>query len=298
MRRIAIAGGVRCALAGAMAVALAGAMAVGLAGAMAVLAGCPAERTAAVPPSNRPVAEPATVTAADPLGWIAIVPPGVPWQDPPPPPGRTGWLPEVDGVMALVPAQGPLPPAGTRVRVLDVIHEPAEAIVGAVREIPYGCDGGTLEATVLEADARLAGDLAWVLPQAVPPAWRPRGRPIERGEATATRRTWRIDTLAFELERVDAAAARLRVHEGDRRIGEARFERAAMAGAERGPLALDERQVGMPEPEVAFALTDDGPWLVVMLVPGHEGVSLVTYLAGARLEKVDAMTAYLYQCAY
>jgi len=166
--------------------------------------------------------------------------------------------------------------------------------------VPYGCEHNRLDAIAFTG-AQLAPGPVWLLPRGAPARWRPRPIAIEVAPepASEAHRVDRVGPLTLELARTDATHATLAIAVGKRVLGSFPIERAAMAGADPGPLDLREPGVAIPMPVAAWSIADAGPILLVLLVRHYDGVRLWPILVeqgGAR--ELPDMARYLYQCAF
>jgi len=169
---------------------------------------------------------------------------------------------------------------------------------GRATEIPYGCDGHTLEVTAL-AGRRVPPGVAWLLPPSRPANWQPRALAIETKTKTAASRSYVIGPLALQLVRTADLQGTLTIQRDGSIVDTQPFERQLMDGAEPGPIDLAEGGPGIPEPLAAWSVADGGPILVVLTQPGYEGTTLRPLLVEATSARViESMEMYLYQCAF
>jgi hypothetical protein len=139
-----------------------------------------------------------------------------------------------------------------------------------------------------------------LLPPAAPATWSPRSVAIASPvAATEVRRRDTVGPLSLELERTDGAQGTLKIVRGGRTLHTIAIARGEMEGADPAPLDLRHPGVAIPAPVAAWSFADDGPILLVLLVPSHEGVHLKPILvedAGAR--ELPKLATYLYRCAF
>lgn len=255
------------------------------------LVGCAGRGGATATPSNRAATRGAMLEVRGPLGWLAVVPAAADDDG--------AWAPRDPTAMALVAAPADGLAAGATVTLIPSRGAAVTGRVGAARAIAYGCDGGTLDVAPIDGAARLPPGVAWILPPSPPASWQVAPLTLTAGAATADRRGWRLGPLDLELTRTDATHARLTVRDGGRARGEVVLEKSYMDGADPGPIDLTTSQPGVVEPIAGYAIAPAGPWLLVGLIPGYEGVSVVGYLIGdRRVELVSSLAVYLYQCAF
>lgn len=249
------------------------------------LAACPGAPSKPPVQNTVAVAAPITIDADTPLGWLALgtVRPA----------DTHAWLPVSSQVGAITLTDDPLPP---RVTVIPS-SGPAELLtLGESFPLRYGCENNELGVRPL-AGPRIAPGPAWILPPSSP--WRPSALALARTHADPTRRVHAAGRLVFELVRRGNTRAALLITRDGTRVFESVFERGDMDGAPTGPIDLGEWTPGMPEPVAAWAFSPSGPELVVLLVPGFEGVALQAYLVEASsARRIEDMELYLYQCAF
>ncbi|MBA3460224.1 MAG: hypothetical protein H0T46_09715 [Deltaproteobacteria bacterium] len=256
--------------------------------AIALLAGCSPRSSPSQPPGNV-----ATVGAAiqlerdQPLGWIGL--------------GTlratdNSWIPVSTQVGALTLTDDPLPP-----RVTVVPRTGAAQLLSVGNSIPlqYGCDNNQLGVRPLSG-VRIAAGPAWILPPETPPSWRPAPLALTTPQRTPTHRSHAASTLVFDLVRRDPSRVALTITREGAKVFDSVYERAVMDGADlSAALDLAETVPGIPEPVAGWSFAPAGPFLVVLLVPGYEGVTLQPILieeTSARL--VEGMELYLYWCAF
>lgn len=254
--------------------------------------GCAARGGSSATPSNRAATGGAPIEVDGPLGWLAVVPAAAADDG--------AWAPhDPAAAMALVAAPADGLAADMTVTLVPSRGAAVSGRVGATRTIAYGCDGGQLDVAPIDGAARLPPGVAWILPPSPPSTWQVAPLTLTVGAATADRRGWRLGPLDLELTRTDATHARLTVGDGGRARGEVVLEKSYMDGADPGPIDLTTSQPGVVEPIAGYAIAPAGPWLIVGLIPGYEGVSVVGYLVGERrVELVPSLAVYLYQCAF
>jgi hypothetical protein len=231
------------------------------------------------------VAPPIAIAPDAPLGWLALG--TVRAAD------SGSWLPASALVGAITLTDDALP---ARVTVIPA-SGPAELLTpGEAFPLPYGCDNNQLGVRPLSGP-RIAPGPAWILPPSS--SWRPTPLAITRTRSDPTRRAHAAGPLAFDLVRRGNARAALVITRESAPVFESVFERGEMDGAPTSPIDLTEQTPGMPEPVAAWGLSPSGPELVVLLVPGFEGVALQTYLVEqASTRRIEDMELYLYQCAF
>jgi hypothetical protein len=165
--------------------------------------------------------------------------------------------------------------------------------------VPYGCENNGLDVLPFSGAGSVPGPV-WLLPPEAPETWRPEALDIApRVAATELRRRDTIGPLSLELERTAAARGTLTILRAGRALHTLPFERAAMKGAPAALLDLRYPGVGIPDPIAAWSIAEDGPILLVLRVPGYEGLTLQPILVedtGARA--LEAMQVYLYRCAF
>jgi hypothetical protein len=167
--------------------------------------------------------------------------------------------------------------------------------------IEYGCDGNQLAVTPLAGTAKLEVGIAWALHDV---AVRPSARaPIV--VAQDAKATYGFGELAVTVERDPQKQDRglMRFLVDNEEVGASGFVRTLMDGADPKLATIDIREGGPSVPVALAAWSIDGsghaPFLVAVERPGWEGTSLEAWLVEARSAKqIEAMTAYLYQCAF
>jgi len=251
---------------------------------LACVAAC--SRTPPAPPVHNvaTTAPPVAITSDTPLGWLALG--TVRASD-------GGWLPVSAQIGAITLTDDPLP---ARVTVIPSTG-PAELLTpGDALPLKYGCDNNELGVRPL-GGPRIAPGPAWILPADAP--WRPIPLALARTHADPTRRAHTAGRLAFDLTRRGNARATLVITREAAPVFESTFERGEMDGAPTSAIDLTEQTPGMPEPVAAWSFSPSGPELVVLLVPGFEGVALQTYLVEqSSARRIEDMELYLYQCAF
>ena len=244
------------------------------------------------PPAKPPVqntvtvSPPITIAADTPLGWLALG--TVRTADDTQP-----WLPVSAQVGAITLTDDALPP---RVTVIPSSGPAEQLTPGSSFPLRYGCENNELGVRPLSGP-RITPGPAWILPPGAP--WRPTSLALSRTHADPTRRAHIAGPLAFELVRRDNARAALTITRGGTQVLDSTFERGEMDGAPTTAIDLTEWTPGMPEPLAAWALSPSGPELVVLLVPGFEGVALQSYLVEhSSARRLEDMELYLYRCAF
>ncbi|MBL0213346.1 MAG: hypothetical protein IPQ07_05655 [Myxococcales bacterium] len=223
----------------------------------------------------------------EPLGWIAIG--TLPAND-------SSWIPVSADLGVITITDDPLPP---RVTVIGARGGAEQLTVGASVPLKYGCDDNQLGVHPLTG-VRLPPGPAWILPTPMPPAWRPTALPVRSTHGDPTLRAHIAGSLVFEMRRHGSSHANLVITHDGRKAFEATYERSEMDGADTtGPIDLTETVPGIPEPIAAWSLSPAGPFLVVMLHPGYEGVTLQPMLVEDNSARVlEDMAVYLYSCAF
>ena len=263
--------------------------------AMVLIAACHRPPAAPPAPSNAVASSP-TVTLAvnQPLGWIALATTPAPVDD--------SWLPVSAQLGVVIAAPADTLPA--RVTAIDVRGATTSLVPGAPTRLPYGCDNNALEVRPLEAAgatrARLAPGPVWLLPPAAPVTWEPAAVPVRSTHADPTRRSYAAGPLAFELSRSpDPTRGRFQIFRAGRQVHEAPITHGEMEGADAGPLDLSRGGPGIPAPVGVWSLSPSGPFLVALLHPGYEGVTLSALVVDATTTTVrDDLVTYLYACAF
>lgn len=253
-----------------------------------VLVACGAPRDGGV--HNVAAAADVRVAPTDPLGWIGLSPAPAPTAD-------ASYLPITTQHAVVVPHDPgrPLPPRVAAVATRGAI---ARFTTGAVTRLRYGCEDNTLELVPL-AGPRVPPGPVWVLPPRMPAGWQPTPLALRAGRASAAARTYVAEPLTIELARQDASRGTLTIARAGRTIHTRPFERHRMEGADPSPIDLAEGGPGIPEPIAAWSIAPGGPILLVLSQPGYEGVTLAALLVEAeRARPVDALTTYLYACAF
>lgn len=206
------------------------------------------------------------------------------------------WIPVSTQIGALTLTDDPLPP---RVTVVPRSGAAQLLSVGNSIPLPYGCDNNQLGVRPLSG-VRIAAGPAWILPPDAPPDWRPGALALTTPQRDPTHRSHVASTLVFDLVRRDPSHATLTITRDGTKVFDSVYERAVMDGADlSAALDLAETVPGIPEPVAAWSFAPAGPFLVVLLVPGYEGVTLQPILiedTSARL--VEGMEIYLYSCAF
>ncbi len=245
----------------------------------------------AVPQNGADTARPQITIATDQaLGWIGIAP--LPARD------AGNWIPAADhAVLAVMPAQGLA--AGATLSAVDTVGRVAKVTAGPPARVPYGCEDQQLEVLTFTG-ARSAPGPVWLLPPSAPATWAPRSLAIvSPATATEARRRDTVGPLSLELERTDATHGTLKIVRDGRTLHTVTIARGELAGADPSPLDLRRPGVAIPVPVAAWSVVDNGPILLVLLVPSYEGTNLKPILVqetGTR--ELPEMGVYLYQCAF
>jgi hypothetical protein len=256
--------------------------------ATALVGACSHPTPPAPPPGNVATVGPSvTLDPGQALGWIGL--------------GTlratdNSWIPVSTQVGALTLTDDPLPP---RVTVIPRTGAAQLLSVGDSIPIKYGCDNNALGVRPLSG-VRIASGPAWILPPDAPPAWRPAALALTTPQRDPTHRSHVASTLVFDLVRRDPSHAMLTVTRDGTKVFDSVYERSEMDGADlSAALDLAETVPGIPEPIAGWSFAPAGPFLVVLLVPGYEGVTLQPLLieeTSARV--VEGMEVYLYSCAF
>ncbi len=255
---------------------------------LALVAACGQPAAPTVPPRNVAAPGVAVIIESDePIGWLGL---GL---------LRTrdngSWIPAAAQFGALTLTDDPLPP---KVTVIGVSGPPQLLTLADSVAIKYGCDENTLGVHPL-AGPRLPPGAAWVLPPNAPPTWSPAAIEVQSTHADPTHHTYAAGTLTFELTRTSDSRGRLQIFRDGRQVHDASFERPEMDGADSAPLDLAEGGPGVLQPIAVWSFAPAGPFLVVMLHPGFEGVNLEPILVDDANTRVLAdMSIYLYSCAF
>jgi hypothetical protein len=256
--------------------------------AIALLGACSHRSPPAQPPGNVATIGPSVQLERDQaLGWIGL--------------GTlratdNSWIPVSTQVGALTLTDDPLPP---RVTVVPRTGAAQLLSVGSSIPLPYGCDNNQLGVRPLTG-VRIAAGPAWILPPDAPTDWRPAPLTFTTPQRDPTHRSHVASTLVFDLVRRDSSRATLTITRDGVKVFDSVYERAEMDGADlSAALDLAETVPGIPEPVAGWSFAPAGPFLVVLLVPGYEGVTLQPVLieeSSARV--VEGMEIYLYSCAF
>lgn len=250
---------------------------------------CSSPAAPAAPPRNVS----STTTIPPDLGSLVIVTA----------PARTDTTPRFVPITTRWPLVDPalrMPP-NTPMQVIDGRGTRGSFTSAEPTKIDYGCDGNQLAVTPLVGPTKLEPGVAWALHDA---AVRPTGRlPIIN--AADAKLVYGLGTLTVTVERdrVKRDRGLVRFVVGDREVGAIGFVRTLMDGADPSLATIDLRTGGPSVPIVLAAWSIDGsgnaPYLVAIERPGWEGTSLEAWLVEASAAKqIEAMTAYLYQCAF
>lgn len=253
-----------------------------------LVAACGPSAPPALPPGN--VATPGVavkIARDEPLGWLGL---GLL-------PARDGgsWIPAAAQFGAMTLTDDPLPP---KVTVIGVSGPAQVLTVAASVALKYGCDENTLGVHPLSGP-RLPPGAAWVLPPTAPATWTPAAIAVRSTHADPTHHTYAAGALTFELTRKSNTRGRLQILRDGRQLHDASFERGEMDGADTAPIDLAEGGPGVIQPIAVWSVAPAGPFLVVILHPGYEGVTLEPVLVedtGTRV--LEEMSMYLYACAF
>ncbi len=254
---------------------------------LVVMVAC-SQRVPASAPANVATSGTAIHVARDePLGWIGI------GTLPRP---ESSWIPVSDRIGGLTLTDDLLPP---RVTVIGATGGAELLSVGDSIPLKYGCDDNSLGVRPLSG-ARLPPGPAWILPPTAPSSWRPAALPVRVSHKDPTLRSHIAGALVFELTRRGATHASLVITRDGKKTFESTYERAEMDGADTtAPIDLVETVPGLPEPLAVWSLAPAGPFLVVMLLPGFEGVTLQPlFVDDTSARVVEGMEVYLYSCAF
>lgn len=244
-------------------------------------------------PSNVAEATVVRVAPTDPLGWIGLA--TVPART-----DELAYIPVNAAHPLVVPVADHAAPAGT-VSVVGMRGTPTPFTAGAKTQIRFGCEDNQLD-VIPFAGPRLPPGPAWILPPNPPPTWAPAPLAITQTRATPAASQYAIGPLTLDLARTqDPLRGTLTITRDGRKVHTAPFERQLMDGAEPSMATLDlsEYGPGIPTPVGAWAIAADGPFLLAVLQPGWEGVTLAPLLVDdAGAHPIEAMTMYLYYCAF
>jgi hypothetical protein len=260
---------------------------------LAALAACGSPR-AAEPPRNVAPEPGLAISPTQSLGWLGLVPA----------PTGDSELPSYLPVHAQFPLVLSPPLSGRveqRVSAIGTSGKLTTYKPAAKTQITFGCDNNTLEVTPF-IGKRLPPGVAWILPYDAPSTWQPEALAL-RVEANAPERArFTAGPLVIELARTAATTGTLALARGGRTLYTQPFERSTMDGAPPEALAIDltERDMpGIPSPIGAWSIVPGGPILVALHTPGWEGSSLSALLVeDDRVRTADALTTYLYRCAF
>ncbi len=168
-------------------------------------------------------------------------------------------------------------------------------------KIDYGCDGNQLAVTPLVGPAQLEPGIAWALHD---PVVRPAAQ-APPSAITESMATYGFGELTIYVQRDTKKLDRglLRFLIDDTEVAAAGFVRTLMDGADPtlATIDLNNGGPGVPIPLAAWSIDGSGhpPFLVAIERPGWEGTSIEAWLVEAHSAKqIEAMTAYLYQCAF
>lgn len=242
----------------------------------------------ASPPGNRVTPGVAiTIAATEPLGWLGL---GLErTRDAHP------WLPASAQFGAMTLTDDTLPPKLTVIGVSG----PAQILtVGAPVSLKYGCDDNSLGVQPLTGP-RLPPGPAWLLPPTAPKTWTPAALEVRSTQADLAHHSYVAGPLTFELVRTSNTSGHLQIFREGNLVHDLPFERSEMDGADPAPIDLDKGGPGVPAPIAAWSVAPAGPFLVVLLRPGYEGVTLQPLLVEAsRARVLEDLTMYLYACAF
>lgn len=242
----------------------------------------------ASPPGNRVAPGVAlTIARTEPLGWLGL---GLErTRDAHP------WLPSSAQLGAVTLTDDTLPPKLTVIGVSG----PAQILtVGPSVSLKYGCDDNSLGVQPLTGP-RLPPGPAWVLPPTAPKAWTPAALEVRSTQADVAHHGYVAGPLTFELVRTSNTSGRLQIFREGTPVHEVPFERSEMDGADPAPIDLAKGGPGVPAPIAVWSVAPAGPFLVVLLRPGYEGVTLQPLLVETASARVlEDMTMYLYSCAF
>lgn len=241
------------------------------------------------PPVGNSVAPGVAVTIGreEPLGWLGL---GLALPN-----QSASWIPESAQFGALTLTDDPLP---AKVTVIGR-SGPAQLLALAPSvALKYGCDENTLGVHPL-LGPRLPPGAAWVLPPSAPASWSPAALDLRSTHADPARHSYVAGPLSIEVTRISDATGRLQILRDGQPVHDASFERPDMDGYAPPPLDVSEQSPGVPEPIAAWSIAPAGPFLVVILQPGMEGVTLQPMLVEARgTRMLEDMSIYLYRCAF
>ncbi|MCW5806273.1 MAG: hypothetical protein KIT31_28160 [Deltaproteobacteria bacterium] len=229
----------------------------------------------------------------EPLGWLTLAPAGSRGSCRARPRHRGGYVPWGEDIEAGLASGGELD-------ALDAAPgaRPHRVRVGTATKVKYGCDDNRLDVVPLAGPSFREG-VVWVLPPGGAAAWTPAAMAITVKSSTPKQRAFAIGGVVLTLTATDPMHGVLQISRDGTTVLTVDFEHGAMEGDES---ELDlAGGVGVPEPVAAWRLGEgaDAPLLVATATPSHEGVHLAAYLVEARTSReVDAMTRYLYLCAF
>lgn len=240
-----------------------------------------------VAPANQ--ADPGWVPALavapdDVVGWIGVAP---------------AFLPVETGAVAVIPWDVAKLEPGVAVVAVPIAGSPVPARSAKVETFQFGCDNGSIELLTFEGTALASGPV-WLVPSPLPAGWAPAAIALRTLEAATERAVWEAGPLTVSLARVDAAHATLTIAAGDRTLHHETLEKPAIDGGDGAPIDLTEPgEPGVSTPVAVFAVSPDGPVLLVLSTSGYEGFSLSTLLVdGDGARPVERLGFYVYQCAF
>lgn len=243
------------------------------------------------PTVSTPTVPSTPLPSDDALGELALMP--VPRRDP------DSWLPE--GAFPVLPEEAMRKGKPSWLAV-DTGGSEATLTYGSTVDIPYGCDGGTMQATRLEGltGGAMKPGLVWLRPTTAT-AWKPSPVAITEGPKAQTKRAYRFGEGGVKLDRTQPRSGVAEVTWKTARHA-LRFERHDMDGADNAaPMDLADPSIGQPIPEAAWSFSNGDAVLVVFRVPSYEGINFKTVVLSASSKtgrEVASMTMYLYVCAF
>ncbi|HEY4176944.1 MAG TPA: hypothetical protein VGM90_08945 [Kofleriaceae bacterium] len=198
--------------------------------------------------------------------------------------------------------------AGAKRTLVGMGGERTTVVAEQASALPYGCDNNSLEGTPLspvDNKARLPAGVAWMLP--ADSTWTVSPLKIERGAHAAKFELYRLGPLALDLRRTQPSEGTATIQSRGASLVVETFKRELMDGAEPALATIDfsdpDMRLQIPVPVAGWALSANGPYLVVLHTQGFEGASLETFLVDVRpdhqrVAKIESMAVYLYQCAF
>jgi hypothetical protein len=202
-------------------------------------------------------------------------------------------------------------PEGTKVRLVSSAGPSEGTYVGTSDEL-YGCDGNVATFAGFSSATPVPEGPVWVLPPggtegltSLPVKEVPAsalGTPLPKGKKAASKdvRAYEAGGLGFLLTKTGKLRGQLTVLLGGKKAGTESMSKGEMAGSERSPLNLyDKDEVGVPRPEAAFQLGKEGPVVVVLGTRRYEGhVFTVAVRRGDKAELLHQDSESLYFCAF